>query len=576
MRKDSDNVRLLEPGKAPAKRKILVVEDNELNREILSSFLEEKFDVILAENGEEGLKILGEHYRELSVVLLDICMPVCDGFEFLRRRNKDKLLSTIPVIVMTGSNSKDAEIQCLDLGAVDFIPKPYNFKIVVGRINSVIKLRESVLTLTAVEHDELTGIYTRQAFFYHAKTLLKAKAEERFHLIVADIRDFKLINSSYGDKIGDEVLCYLAKTYTKMFRDGLVSRYGSDQFVCMTYGDWDLSLETMKKLTEEIAENAPIPNLMIKYGVYEDVDTSLPISVICDRGFMAIRSIRDNYEHSIAYYTEEMNQKQMQDRALENRFESAISNKEFVAYFQPKYDVKIEKIVGAESLVRWINSDGSMVMPGDFIPLYERDGLIVRLDEYIFRHVCEFQRELMEKGQELLPISVNLSRASIHYIGVVDRYVEIVKETGIPFSCVPIELTETATLNNVKIRDFTERLVNAGFALHMDDFGSGYSSLSTLSELPFNTLKIDKSLIDCIGQQKGRMVVQQVIIFAHGLGMNVIAEGVETAEQVELLREMECDDIQGFYYSRPLPREEFIKNLVKSSEFLVLIRKRNK
>ena len=561
MRKDSDNVRLLEPGEVPAKRKILVVEDNELNREILSSFLEEKFNVILAENGEEGLKILGEHYRELSVVLLDICMPVCDGFEFLRRRNKDKLLSTIPVIVMTGSNSKDAEIQCLDLGAVDFIPKPYNFKIVVGRINSVIKLRESVLTLTAVEHDELTGIYTRQAFFYHAKTLLKAKAEERFHLIVADIRNFKLINSSYGDKIGDEVLCYLAKTYTKMFRDGLVSRYGSDQFVCMTYGDWDLSLETMKKLTEEIAENAPIPNLMIKYGVYEDVDTSLPISVICDRGFMAIRSIRDNYEHGIAYYTEEMNQKQMQDRALENRFESAISNKEFVAYFQPKYDVKIEKIVGAESLVRWINSDGSMVMPGDFIPLYERDGLIVRLDEYIFRHVCEFQRELMEKGQELLPISVNLSRASIHYIGVVDRYVEIVKETGIPFSCVPIELTETATLNNVKIRDFTERLVNAGFALHMDDFGSGYSSLITLSELPFNTLKIDKSLIDCIGQQKGRMVVQQVIILAHGLGMNVIAEGVETAEQVELLREMECDDIQGFYYSRPLPRKEFIKKL---------------
>ena len=561
MRKDSDNVRLLEPGEVPAKRKILVVEDNELNREILSSFLEEKFNVILAENGEEGLKILGEHYRELSVVLLDICMPVCDGFEFLRRRNKDKLLSTIPVIVMTGSNSKDAEIQCLDLGAVDFIPKPYNFKIVVGRINSVIKLRESVLTLTAVEHDELTGIYTRQAFFYHAKTLLKAKAEERFHLIVADIRDFKLINSSYGDKIGDEVLCYLAKTYTKMFRDGLVSRYGSDQFVCMTYGDWDLSLETMKKLTEEIAENAPIPNLMIKYGVYEDVDTSLPISVICDRGFMAIRSIRDNYEHGIAYYTEEMNQKQMQDRALENRFESAISNKEFVAYFQPKYDVKIEKIVGAESLVRWINSDGSMVMPGDFIPLYERDGLIVRLDEYIFRHVCEFQRELMEKGQELLPISVNLSRASIHYIGVVDRYVEIVKETGIPFSCVPIELTETATLNNVKIRDFTERLVNAGFALHMDDFGSGYSSLITLSELPFNTLKIDKSLIDCIGQQKGRMVVQQVIILAHGLGMNVLGEGVETAEPVELLRVMECDDIQGFYYSRPLPREEFIKKL---------------
>lgn len=515
--------------------------------------------MFFAENGEEGLELLSEHYRELSVVLLDICMPVCDGFEFLRRRNTDKFLSTIPVIVMTGSNSKDVELQCLDLGAVDFIPKPYNFKLVMGRINSVIKLRESVMALTAVEHDELTGVYTRQAFFYHAKSFLKTRPGDRFHLVIADIRDFKLINSSYGEKVGDEILCYLAGAYTKMLKTGLVSRYGSDQFVCMTCDDCDLSLETVTKIEEEIAEHAPVPNLMVKYGVYQDIDKSLPVSVICDRGFMAIRSIRDNYECNIAYYTEKMKQKQMQDRLLENRFESAIKNKEFVAYFQPKYDVKTERITGAESLVRWINPDGSMVMPGDFIPLYEKDGLIVKLDEYIFRYVCEFQRELMEKGQELIPISVNLSRTSIHHSDIVERYMKIVEENGIPFSCVPVELTETATLNNVMIRDFTEKLVNAGFALHMDDFGSGYSSLITLSELPFNTLKIDKSLIDCIHQQKGRMVVQQVIILAHGLGMKVVAEGVETADQVELLKEMECDNIQGFYYSRPLPKADFVK-----------------
>ena len=251
----------------------------------------------------------------------------------------------------------------------------------------------------------------------------------------------------------------------------------------------------------------------------------------------------------------------MRDRELENRFESALRNGEFVAYFQPKYDVKTEKISGAESLVRWINPDGSMVMPGEFIPLYERDGLIVKLDEYIFRYVCEFQRERMENGEELIPVSVNLSRASIHHSGVAERYMEIIKENGIPFSCVPIELTETATLNRVVIRDFTERLVNAGFALHMDDFGAGYSSLITLSELPFDTMKIDKSLIDGISQQKGRIVVLQGIILGHGLGMKVVAEGVESAEQVELLREMECDDIQGFYYSRPLPRDEFVKKL---------------
>ena len=437
MRKESDNIKLLEPGETSFKRKVLVVEDNELNRELLVSFLEEKFDVFSAENGEEGLKLLSEHYRELSVVLLDICMPVCDGFEFLRRRNTDKFLSNIPVIVMTGSHSKDAELQCLDLGAVDFIPKPYNFKIVMGRINSVIKLRESVMALTAVEHDELTGVYTRQAFFYHAKSLLKTRHGEKFHLIIADIRDFKLINSSYGEKVGDEILCYLAGAYTEMLKTGLVSRYGSDQFVCLTCDDYDLSPEAMAKIEEEIAENAPIPNLMVKYGVYQDLDKSLPVSVICDRGFMAIRSIRDNYECNIAYYTEKMKQKQMQDRSLENRFESAIRNKEFVAYFQPKYDVKTGKITGAESLVRWINPDGSMVMPGDFIPLYEKDGLIVKLDEYIFRYVCEFQRGLMEKGQELIPISVNLSRTSIHHSGVVERYVKIVEENGSGRSPLP-------------------------------------------------------------------------------------------------------------------------------------------
>ena len=254
------------------RRKVLIVEDNELNREMLKATLEDEYDVLEAVNGEDGLQILSQNYKDISIVLLDVVMPVCDGFEFLRRRNTDKFLSTIPVIVMTGSNSKDAELQCLDLGAVDFIPKPYNFKLVMGRINSVIKLRESVMALTAVEHDELTGIYTRQAFFYHAKALLKAKAEEKFHLVVADIRDFKLINSSYGDKIGDQVLCYLARTYAKMMPHGLVSRYGSDQFVCLAYGDMDLSLDIMKRVTEEIAENAPIPNLMVKYGIYENID----------------------------------------------------------------------------------------------------------------------------------------------------------------------------------------------------------------------------------------------------------------------------------------------------------------
>lgn len=495
---------LLKPGGTASKRKVLIVEDNELNREILSSVLSENFEVLMAEDGEEGLKLLAGHYRDLSVILLDICMPVCDGFEFLKRSQSDPLLASVPVIVTTGSNQPDVEIQCLDLGASDFIAKPYNSRVAIGRINS-----------------------------------------------------------SYGEKVGDQMLCYLGRAFNKNPKLGLIARYGSDQFVCMTYGNIDLSPANVKESLAKIAADAPVPNVRVKCGIYENIDKSQPISVLCDRGFLALKSIRDNYECNVAYYTREMNEKQNQNRVLENRFEEAIRDREFVVYFQAKYDVKTDKIVGAESLVRWINKDGSMVMPGDFIPLYERDGLIVRLDEYVFREVCRFQRDTMERGEELLPVSVNLSRASIHHSGVVERYVEIVKEYGIPPSCVPIELTETATLYNEQIRKFTDMLVNEGFRLHMDDFGSGYSSLITLNELPFTTLKIDKSLIDYIEKDKGKKVVRQVINLAHGLDMDVIAEGVETLGQVKLLRKMECDNIQGFYYARPQPKDVYIEMLRK-------------
>ena len=165
-----------------AKRKVLVVEDNQLNREMLAEILSDRYQVLTACDGEEGLRCLAEHYQELSVVLLDVCMPVCDGYEFLERIQGDSLLSSIPVIVMTASSRQETELKCLELGAVDFVIKPYNPQIVLGRINSVIKLRESARILAAVEHDELTGLYTRQAFFHHAKTLFKLKKEEDFML----------------------------------------------------------------------------------------------------------------------------------------------------------------------------------------------------------------------------------------------------------------------------------------------------------------------------------------------------------------------------------------------------------
>ena len=548
---------ILEPSGPSSRRKLLIIEDNELNRKLLAELLEDSYEVMTAVNGEEGLKLLGENYRDISAILLDVSMPICDGFQFLDRIRDDVMLSSVPVIVITGSNRPEDEVRCLELGAVDFIRKPYNVRIVKGKINSVIKLRESAIVLSALEYDELTGLYIRQAFFHHAKTLMRVKNDQKFHVVVADVKNFKWINGTYGEKTGDQVLAYLGDAYKKQVHSGMVARYGGDQFVAIVYGDLNLAEEKVEAAIHRIAERAPISNLAVNYGIYENVDKTLPLTLICDRAFLAMKSIQNDYEHSFAFYDEEMERKHIRDRMMENEFDEAIRNEEFVVYLQPKYNVVTEEIAGAEALVRWKKKDGSMVSPGEFIPLYEKDGLIVRLDEYVFNKVCEIQKTLMRSGKKLIPISVNLSRASIHYENMLLRYVHIVEENGIPFFAVPIELTETAALYNVQIKELTEKMVNAGFELHMDDFGSGYSSMTSLNQLPVDTLKLDKSLIDYIENPRGKEVIRHTIALAHSLGMQVLAEGVETASQVKILRELDCDEIQGFYYSRPVPWEEF-------------------
>lgn len=549
----------LKPGGTAGRRKLLIVEDNELNREILTELLQDDFDILTAENGEVGLKVLAEHYRDISVVLLDVCMPVCDGFEFLERIQGDVILSSVPVIVTTGSNRLEDEERSLELGAVDFVTKPYNAKIVRERINGVIKLRESAAILSVVEFDDLTGLYTKQAFFHHVKTLIRYRNDQNFTFIVADVKNFKWINSVYGEKTGDNVLVYIGKSLLKYFRKGLVCRYGGDQFACVIYGQEVPDPHMLEEMSREIAALAPIQNLVINYGVYQGVDKSQSMTIICDRAFLALKSIKDNYEGRIAYYDDEMIQKHLWERMLENDFETAVRNREFVVYLQPKYNTRTEQIVGAEALVRWKRPDGSIISPGEFIPLYEKNGQIVKLDEYIFRLVCSIQRDRMKNGQVLFPVSVNLSRASLYYDGMIERYAKIIEEMGIPFGCVPIELTETASLYNEQIKELTEKLVETRFQLHMDDFGSGYSSMTSLNMLPFNVLKLDKSLIDFIDQERGHQVIRHTIALAHGLGMEVLAEGVEEKEQVDILKGMDCDEIQGFYYSRPLPYEEFCK-----------------
>lgn len=539
------------------RRTVLIVEDVWINREMLAGILGQEYDVLTAENGAEGLKLLEENLDNLALVLLDMYMPVCNGFEFLKHRQRDELLSQVPVIVATGSDNPDDEVTCLELGASDFITKPYNAEIVLCRVRSIIRLHESETTISAVKFDDLTTLYTKPAFMHYAEIMLNTFKNKRLDVFIADIINLHRIEAVFGEKKSNEIVGYFGRQFTERAREAIGYRQGSQFVFLLVYDENRHDMDYWLKLAEVIEAGSPVATVQVKYGLYYNVDKSLAIADICERAHLTVDSIVQKTGVNYAVYNEEIARSELDKFRMEADFEDALTNNEFVIFLQPKYDLVREKVVAAEALVRWRRSDGSMVSPGAFIPLFESDGRIVKLDEYIFRKVCGIQRKRMDLGLPVVRISINLSRATLISGNVVDKYAAIVEESGIPYDRISVELTESFALENAQMGTLARELVSRGFRLDMDDFGSGYSSMASLVNLPFQVVKFDKSLIDQIGDARGEIIIRHAIIIAHELKMMVVAEGVETAEQVDFLRSVSCDVIQGFYFGRPIPNEEF-------------------
>ncbi|MFR2318194.1 MAG: EAL domain-containing protein [Enterocloster sp.] len=541
------------------KRKILIVENDEFNLKSLISLLADRYEIITACDGKSGLRLLEENYKDLALVLMNIQIPVLSGFDFLRKVQEDPFLSLIPIIVMTASDAPKTEVVCLNLGAVDYIRKPYHAELIKKRLENVIRLRESSVSLREIEKDSLTGLYTEQAFFHYSRRIMQFRPDKKMHVIIGRIKDFELIISIYGRKKANELLCYMASIYNKKFKYGLLAKKGKASFLCLLSDDYKLDHQRMDNVINEFTENAPIKGIRIKYGIYKNIDKNLPITTICDYASMAAETVMEDYNCDYAYYTDELAQKRIYNQMIENCFTDALKNKEFMIYYQPKIDVITEKVIGAEALVRWQRTDGSMISPENFIPIYEKNGQIQKLDAYIFGQVCRLQKRILDESKKLLSVSVNLSRSSILCEEIVEQYTKIVRENDIPITCVPLEITESASVYGQKVVKVAERLLQSGFKLHIDDFGSGYSSMESLSRLPFSVLKIDKSLIDHICETRVEILVNHIIKLSKDLNMRVLAEGVETKEQLDILRKIKCDEIQGFYYARPMPEVEFVE-----------------
>lgn len=543
-----------------AKRGILIVEDNEINREMLKDILSEKYRVIEAKDGLEGMEKLRENIRNLSLVLLDVQMPNMNGYEFLELCSNDEILSNIPIIVTTGSGDDEDEERCLSLGAADFVTKPYNPRIILCRIAAVIRLKESIATLEAIEHDSLSGLYTKDAFYLYAKQFIEY-SDKSFDMLMINVLNFSYINVRYGETAADMLLKHISKRILEYDDSNVIScRYNADRFVLMREHTKCSHYELSKTFDAELHRDSPIPDFTVKYAVYDNVPNDVPISELCDRLTITVDTVKNEYETSLAFYDNEIVEKTNRLRIIGDTMENALENGQFVVFYQPKHNAKDGKISGAEALVRWIHPELGFISPGDFIPLFEKNGFITNLDLYVWRTVCKDIKSWQESGIVPVPVSVNASRRDFTSVVGLEPLFEPIAENGIDKKYLHLEITESLGISDASILEKVKKIKESGIKIELDDFGAGHSSLGTICDIPMDIIKLDIGFVRALDRQKE--IVRTIISMAHALNLKTVAEGVETKEHIEILRELGCDCFQGFYFSKPIDEKSFREYLM--------------
>jgi len=547
---------------AGIKRKVIVVDDEYVNRQMLGFIISQKYDVMYAENGRDALEKIKTVKTELSLVLLDIMMPEMDGFELIKIMKDDEELRHIPIIVLTSEES--AEVKSLKLGASDFIMKPYNRpEVILARIGRIVELNEGRHIIQDTERDTLTGLYNQNYFYEYAVQLDQYFPNWEMDAVVIDVDHFHLVNSLYGRQFGNEVLVKIADTIRSILSDtmdGYACRYEADKFYlyCTHLDDYEV---IRSQIMEELFTLGDDKRVRIRLGVYPDVERQLGMEERFDRAKLACNRIRNNYTQAIAYYDNKLHKDAIFAERLIHDIHDAIVNKNLVVYYQPKYGVQGEKPVlkSAEALIRWNHPEFGMISPGKFIPLFEDNGLIQILDHFVWEEAARQIRKWKDEYGVTVPVSVNVSRMDIYDPRLETRLLDILKDNGLEPSEYMLEITESAySDDSSQLIEVVQSLRDKGFKVEMDDFGSGYSSLNMLTMLPVDVLKMDMQFVRNVHTDENSFkLIKLVMEIAEFMNFTVIAEGVENEEQYDLLKQAGCDLIQGYYFSKPVPADEF-------------------
>lgn len=414
--------------------------------------------------------------------------------------------------------------------------------------------------------DAVTGGMNNAAFCLKLRETLKNARRNEYTVAVINIRNFKMINESFGTHEGDRTLHYCMQILRKNVKEGEIAARGNadDFFLCLKEGNRNIVAARLQEIVREINsfnENLENPyHLSFRQGAYLIDEPDLDSTIIQDRVMTACMNQQEFGENSCVFYDICFTQKMKQEHELNAMFRGALENGDFKVYFQPKVSLEDEKTAGAEALVRWQHPEEGMISPGDFIPLFEKNGNICRLDCYVFEEVCRTIDRWRREGRKLFPVSVNLSRQHFKRNDFLNQFADVAAKYRIPEGLLELELTESIFFDDnsiAMVRESINRMHELGFKCSLDDFGSGFSSLGLLKEFDVDTIKLDRRFFLDMSKPKAEDVVECLIDLAGRLKVKTVAEGIETQEQIDFLKQIHCDMVQGFFYSPPLRAEEF-------------------
>lgn len=495
------------------------------------------------------------------------------GFVSIKTRSAESLqisyypLSSVPSLFF---------ISCYNDNLVDDKVQPLLFRSVLSCIIIVVLMIAIIVYVWAASkranitieklayEDPVTKGKNINYFKEFASHIMAVFKETPFVIYRFDIVNFRYINEAYGHIRADEILTSCVTNFSSVFSEKeLCVRMDSDQFLAIMENDKEIG-QRLERLTKNVNEDARGRGIKypirFKTGVYQVRKHDHDIDVMIDRANVARKTLRGDDSEMTAYYSEKIVQNMRKLDRIESDMQKALANGEFKVFMQPKWDIYLNRIAGAEALVRWVREDGSISYPDEFVPIFENNGFIEKLDFYMLEMVCQKMHEMIEAGYTVYPVSVNQSRMLLHSADYVTNVKRIIEKYKLPENAIELEITESVFLDDRNnMIQMINQLKQCGVRLAMADFGSGFSSLNMLKDVSFDTIKIDREFFaESVTTERSRWILQKIVELSGGIGMEVLCEGVETEEQVSILKSIGCRMVQGFYFSKPLPEEEYI------------------